>query len=139
MATDYGDRLRIPVEGNNHTRFETSTGLHVATSYTRVVLGGRGPYIEFNPDQIILANLHVPENERDRLNESKRSRVYYIEWRTNDEANLKVYEQLKLVDYADYRVGLLYISPFDLFVSGEPVIMKLDRKRDNGAQTRIPF
>jgi len=33
------DRLRIPLEGNGYTRFETSTGLHVATGYTRVVIG----------------------------------------------------------------------------------------------------
>jgi hypothetical protein len=33
------------------------------------------------------------------------------------------------VDYADYRIGLLYISPFDLFVDGEPVITKLERKK----------
>jgi hypothetical protein len=36
MATNYQDRLRIPLEGNGDTRFETSTGLHVATGYTRV-------------------------------------------------------------------------------------------------------
>ena len=139
MATNYEDRLRIPVEGNNHTRFETSTGLHVATGYTRIVLGGRGPYIEFNSDQIILGNIHVPENERDRLKEPKRSYVYYFEWRTNDEANVKVYEQMKTVDYADYKIGLLYISPFNLFVDGQPVITKLDRRKDDGAQSRLPF
>jgi len=32
------------------------------------------------------------------------------------------------VDYADYKVGLFYISPFDLFVEGEPVIPKLEKK-----------
>jgi len=32
------------------------------------------------------------------------------------------------VDYADYKVGLLYISPFDLFVEGEAVIMKVGKK-----------
>ena len=40
---------------------------------------------------------------------------------------------------ADYKVGLLYISPFDLVVDGKPVITKLDRKRENGAQTRLRF
>ena len=139
MATNYQERLKIPLEGDNSTRFETGTGLHVATGYTRIVIGQRGPYIEFSPDQIILANLHVPKNERDRLREPRRSYVYYFEWRTNDDANVKVYEQKKTVDYADYKVGLLYISPFDLFVEGEPVITKLDRKIQNGAQTRLPF
>jgi hypothetical protein len=31
VAMDYQERLRIPLEGNDHTRFETRTGLHVAT------------------------------------------------------------------------------------------------------------
>jgi hypothetical protein len=42
---------------------------------------------------------------------------------------VKVYEQLRTVDYADYRVGLIYISPFDLFVQGEAVITKLEKNR----------
>ena len=33
------------------------------------------------------------------------------------------------MDYADYKVGLFYISPFDLFVEGEAVIIKLEGKR----------
>jgi hypothetical protein len=42
---------------------------------------------------------------------------------------VKVYDQKKIVDYADYKVGLFYISAFDLFVDGEPVITKLGRSR----------
>ena len=42
---------------------------------------------------------------------------------------MKVYDQKRTVDYADYKVGLFYISPFDLFVEGEAVITKLDRKK----------
>jgi len=29
----------------------------------------------------------------------------------------------------DYKVGLFYISPFDLFVEGEPVITRLEKKK----------
>jgi len=32
-------------------------------------------------------------------------------------------------DYADYKVGLYYISPFDLFVEGEAVITKMEKKK----------
>jgi hypothetical protein len=41
---------------------------------------------------------------------------------------VKVYDQKRSVDYADYKVGLYYISPFDLFVEGEAVITKLEKK-----------
>jgi len=51
-----------------------------------------------------------------------------VEWRTKDQSNVKVYEQKRRVEYADYKVGLFYISPFDLFVGGEPVITKLEKK-----------
>jgi hypothetical protein len=51
-----------------------------------------------------------------------------VEWRTKDQSNVKVYEQSKTVDYADYKVGLYYISPFDLFVGGEQVITKLEKR-----------
>jgi hypothetical protein len=44
--------------------------------------------------------------------------VYYAEYRSHDKSDVKVYWQKKTVDYADYRVGRYYISPFDL-VDGE--------------------
>jgi hypothetical protein len=55
--------------------------------------------------------------------------VFYVEWRTKDQSNVKVYEQSRTVDCADYKVGLFYISPFDLFVEGEPVIAKLEKNK----------
>ncbi|MCX5879859.1 MAG: hypothetical protein NTY44_12200, partial [Deltaproteobacteria bacterium] len=120
MATEYQDRLRIAVEGNDHTRFETKSGLHVATGYMRIVIGGRGPHIEFLPGHLIWESLHIPDAKKyKREHPWLRVRVDYVEWRTNEESNVKVYEQKRTVEYADYKVGLLYISPFDLFVEGE--------------------
>ena len=103
--------------------------MHVATGYTRVVIGGRGPYIEFLPGHLIWDNLRIPDEEKYRTEHPWVDRVYYFEWRTKDESKVKIYDQKKTVDYADYKVGLIYISPFDLFVEGEPVITKLDRKK----------
>ncbi len=45
-----------------------------------------------------------------------------MEWRTKDHSNVKIYDQKRTVDYADCKVGLFYIFPFDLFVEGEPAI-----------------
>ena len=110
MTTRYEDRLRVPIEGNDHTRFETSTGLHVATGYTRIVIGGRGPYIEFLPGQLIWENLHIPEEQKHRKGHSWEDQTNRVEWRTKDASRVKVYEQNRRVAYADYRIGLLYIS-----------------------------
>jgi hypothetical protein len=119
VGTSYEKRLRIPLSGDEHTRFETSTGLHVATGYTRVIIGGRGPYIEFLPRHLIWDSLRMPDEKKYRLEHPWKDKVFYVEWRTKDQSKVKVYEQSKTVDYADYKVGLFYISPFDLYVEGK--------------------
>lgn len=45
--------------------------------------------------------------------------MIYVEWRTKDQSTVKLYEQSKTVDYADYKVGLFYISPLDPLIEGE--------------------
>jgi len=125
----YEKRLRISLSGDDHTRFETNTGLHVATGDTRVVIGGRGPYIEFLPGHLIWDSLQIPDEEKYRLEHPWKHKVFYVEWRTKDQGNVKVYDQKWTVECADYRVGLFYISPFDLFVEGKSVITNLEKKK----------
>ncbi len=108
---NYEDRLKISIDGNNKTIFYTKSGLLVATGYDRIVIGDRGPYIEFNDTQINIENFHIPKAEEYRMTSDS---VYYIEFRSLDDCNVKVYFQLKEVDYADYKIGKLYISPFSL-------------------------
>lgn len=43
-----------------------------------------------------------------------RPEIYYIECRSRS-GFIKLYEQKKCVDYADYLVGMYYISPFYLY------------------------
>ena len=66
MTTNYQDRLRMPLEGNDYTRFETKIGLHVATGDTTIVIGGRGPYIEFLTGHLIWDSLQMPDEEKYR-------------------------------------------------------------------------
>lgn len=108
---NYRSRLAIdPDVGNPSLPFYTMSGLLVATGYTRVVVGQRGPYIEFSDDQIVKANLHIPEKEQYRLTADY---VYYHEYRTNQDY-VMFYFQRKPVLYADYREGFWYASPFEL-------------------------
>lgn len=127
MEDEYGykERLRIPLEGNDDTRFETKTGLHVATGYVRVVIGKRGPYVEFEGKHLVMENIHITD----------RKHHYFSEWRTNDEADVMVYQQWEPVTYADYRIGLFYIDPFELMVGGVPLIDKLPRKKKGSDDT----
>jgi len=88
----------------------TTGNIHVANGFNRIVHGGRGAYVEFNDDQILKDVLYVPKKERWRLEPG--SQAYYDEYRTSD--GVKVYHQKKTVTYADYKVGMWYISPVKL-------------------------
>ncbi len=85
----------------------TKGGILVADKFTRIVHGGRGAYVEFDEEDLYLDKLHVPEAQKWRLESSYTP--YYGWWETED--GIKVYHQIKKVDYADYKVGMWYISP----------------------------
>lgn len=93
----------------------TNSGLKVATGFERIVHGGRGDYMEFKKDQIVHSSLFIPSECVYRIGDEK---TYYNEYRTIDECYVKVYEQKKTVEYADYKIGLWYVSPNDLIVGG---------------------
>ncbi|MCK5018467.1 MAG: hypothetical protein KAS32_15515 [Candidatus Peribacteraceae bacterium] len=101
-------KLILPEVGENDIKFYTHSGLLVANGYTRVVIGDRGPYIEFKGSQICQRNIFIPDNEKWRLNSSN---SFYIEYRSKCESYVKLYYQVKTVSYADYKVGLWYIDP----------------------------
>ena len=84
--------------------------LVIANTYNRVVIGKRGPYVEFTKNQIYAQGLYIPTKQLYRLSDPK---VYYIEFRTT-EGNAKVYYQMRTVAYADYKIEHFYISPIDL-------------------------
>jgi len=109
---DYASRLKIPVSGNPTQEFYAVTGTLVAVGYLRVCIGGRGPYIEFKRD-------NFPEG---LLQKQLRPHYYFNEYRTIPD-HLFVYHQLKPVNYADYRPGLFYISPFDLYSPKDTLVI----------------
>lgn len=121
MAKSYAKRLRIPLEGRYKLNLYTRTGQLITQGYERVVIGKRGPYVEFKEPQIILSAFHIPEEERYRLTNGV---SFYVEYRSNDDSYVKLYFQKRKVAYADYRIGMYYISPFDLFMDyGLPTIV----------------
>lgn len=85
--------------------FLTKTGLVIAHGYVRVEFGGRGPYIEFTPEQIVKQAIHYVDDQSHR---------YYDEYRSNDASNVKLYFQRRSVSYAKYVVGKWYVSPSDV-------------------------
>lgn len=114
-------KLKLPISGTiQKIVFHSEKGCPLAYSYNRIVIGGRGPYVEFLKDQIIWENFYIPNSELFRINSSS---VYYNEYRSIDGAYVKLYEQKQLVKYADYKIGMYYISPYNLyFESGARII-----------------
>ena len=80
-------------------------GIPVADSFTRVVQGGRGDYVEF--EHVFPEAIFIPEYAEYRLSNKA---VYYIEYRMVV-GNYMVYFQKRVVTYADYKLGMYYISP----------------------------
>lgn len=122
MKKTYEERLKAPVVKTEIDLF-TKSGLKVATGYERIVIGGRGPYVEFSDDQVVQTNFLVPEDQKWRFTSSN---SYYNEYRTVQD-NVKIYHQKKTVDYVDYKIGMWYISPFDLKTEGEVLIEPISR------------
>jgi len=128
----YKEMLTIPLEsGLNIPLYLNAPHFVISNGYNRVVIGQRGPYVEFNKNQIRCNALHIPSSQLYRLSDPK---VYYIEFRTTD-FDAKVYYQMRSVAYADYKIGCFYISPNDLFkVDGSPCIILPDDYTDTAKQ-----
>ena len=118
---EYEKRLLIPIIGNDTTKFYTKCGLLVANGYNRIVIGKRGPYIEFTESQINRHSMLIPPHELWRVASDV---TFYIEYRTIDIKYVKIYFQKKTVNYADYLIEHYYISPFDLITDDLQIIIK---------------
>ncbi len=94
------------------------TGKMFAASYTRVVIGGMGPYIEFDVEDII-HQLQTKPGEEYRTSGGKYMYVKYEWLMPVGFPEVKVYKQRRTVDYADYKVGKIYVSPEQLDWEGE--------------------
>jgi len=113
----YEHRLKLPLTGEASKKFFTITGVLVAIGYKRVVIGDRGPYVEFDLSQLASENLV----------ETKEKHFYYVELRTSVD-NVKVYVQTRRVSYADYVPSMCYVSPFELHDDcGNVLIERLQR------------
>ena len=125
------DKILLPLQGDEIT-FYTATisgpkinrsilkGDPIAEGYLRVVIGGRGAYVEFHPDQIRGENIFLPPEARWRLHNPK---VYFEEWRSKDTNSIFIYKQVRTVAYADYIPSYWYISPHLLTTEKYPELI----------------
>lgn len=105
------------IEGDRDCRLYTKNGLLIAIGYERIVIGDYGAFIEFDSFQAVLKNIKVKEGQEYRINDSNyKEHVKYYWLTAKDKSNIKIYQQIKEVSYADYKAGMYYVSPYEVIV-----------------------
>lgn len=128
----YEERMILPLAGLADIEFYTKNGTLLARGYERVVIGKRGPFIEFTDDSIVKEAIAIPPDQKWRL-DPLYDHVFYYEYRTIDVSSVKLYFQQKTVEYADYKIGYWYVSPFDLTTAEFPVLVKPAERKKKGS------
>jgi len=83
-------------------------GTLFANDFERVVHGDRGDYVELTDKQIEV-NLISKFNQP--LPDQVSNEPFYYYWLVPEGRDEKIYWQVNLVEYADYKKGYYYISP----------------------------
>lgn len=83
-------------------------GTLFASGFNRVVHGGRGDYVEFEKEHILLPLESKFGNDINNDNID----IYYWWLFPVGHSEVKVYLQRKTVKYADYKIGKIYVSPY---------------------------
>lgn len=103
------------VDGDKNCNIYSKGGTLIATGYNRVVIGDYGAFVEFDKTQVIKQNIKVKVGQEYRYNDKQYSEnVKYLWLTAKDNSDCKIYFQKKTVNYADYKEGMFYISPYEV-------------------------
>ena len=89
-------------EGEEEYLYSTNNTL-IARGYTRIVVGDYGAFVELSPSQANKDVFIIAPGQ-----------AYRIE-NPNYSSNIRIYEQKRPVDYADYKPGMYYASVYEVF------------------------
>lgn len=114
---------QLPVYSKNGTK--------IANKYERIVIGDYGVFLEIKNEDIIKENIKVKEGQEYRIKHPKYAKNIKYQWfTTKDESNCKLYYQQKEVNYADYKPGYWYISPYEVLEKEEVEAMIMQNKEE---------
>ena len=109
-------------------------GTLIARKYNRIVIGHYGAFIEINDSDIIKGNIKCQSGQEYRIYDpSYKDRVKYHWYTTIDDSNCKLYFQQKGVEYADYKIGKWYISPYEVLTQEEIKLLQIEKIQKNKA------
>lgn len=98
------------------TKLETSNGTVIANGYNRIVIGDYGAFVEFSRVQVLMRRLKIKEGQVYRVEDPRYAEhVKYLWLTADDDSDVKVYDQKRSVEYADYKPGMLYVSVYEVF------------------------
>ena len=93
------------------TRLTTLQGYPLTNGITRMAVGDYGAYIEFAPEQLV-AKLAT------KFPDPQKPWIKYVWFVHPKDERTKIYLQKRTVQYADYRPGMYYVSPDDVWAYG---------------------
>lgn len=95
----------------------TKNGTLLSNGYKRIVIGDYGAFIEIEESQMNLDILQIKKGQEYRVSDKNYCDIVKYNWLTiDDSSNIKVYLQKKKVSYADYLIGMYYVSPHEVEV-----------------------
>lgn len=98
------------------TKLETSNGTVIASGYNRIVIGDYGAFVEFSRALANARHLKIKEGQSYRIEDPRYAEhVKYLWLTADDNSDVKVYDQKRSVEYADYKPGMLYVSVYEVF------------------------
>ena len=109
----------------------TATYVNPETNSVDVIITAtnKGNFVEFNNSDIIYKSFYIKRNQLFRMSDP---RVYYVQFNSNDDSDIKMYYQLRNVRYADFNIGYFYISVVDLFLNdGSPCEIEKTKNNEN--------
>ena len=95
---------------------ETADGTVITNGYNRIVIGDYGAFVEFSRVQACMRRLEIKEGQMYRAKDPRYAEHVKYLWLTADDgSDVKVYDQKRPVEYADYKPGMLYVSVYEVF------------------------
>ena len=111
-------RENIPVwlnESGSESQIFTRNGSLVSNGYKRIVIGDYGAFVEFS-DMQASKSFEIAKGQEYRITDERYNKYVKYLWMTvNDGSDIKIYRQKRLVVYADYVVGMYYVSVHEVF------------------------
>ena len=112
----YKDNIpkNFDIEGDNSPLFSLE-GTKICNRYNRIVVGDYGAFIEIEKIECLKENFKCRPGQEYRYKDPNyQDKVKYYWLTTKDNSDVKIYSQMRSVDYADYKPFKVYVSPYEV-------------------------